>query len=817
MSETMTRAPTILLLIALLALAGARPAIAQPVPASQTQVEERIAAAKAVMMTDPAKAVAQAGAARALAMRLSGPDAKVNQATATWLMGEAYVRDNQLALGGRRIDEALAIVTREAAGSKLHGDVLLSRGNYRALTTNVAGALADFQTAFKIYRDIGEARSEAIALLTIATLHLDANDYKTGLKYADHALQVYQGDPQLMVSLHNNRGDMLSGLGRYADAEAEFGKALSLARGMNSDVLMLPILRNIAWNELAMNRLGQADLTVSEALRVMRRVNNPGESTKVLALAAQLNLQRHDLPRAKAFIEQAFAGDVATDDTQFWQAQKTAYEIYSALGDDRNALAHLEALKRLDDSTARLSASTNNALMTARFDFANQELKISRLQEDEAKRTLEYERARARTQQAIFVGSGITGTAIVGMLVFGLVTIRRSRNEVREANVHLAASNVALGKALAAKTEFLATTSHEIRTPLNGILGMTQVMLADRKLDPQVRDRIGVVHGAGVSMRALVDDILDVAKMETGNLTVERAPLDLPQMLRDVSRLWEEQAQGKGLTFELDLSAAPHRIESDPARLRQIVFNLLSNAMKFTRTGGVRLSVDVGEGARGEQLRITVRDTGIGIPADKLDLIFESFRQADAGTTRQFGGTGLGLAICRNIARALDGDVTVESRDGEGSCFTLTVPLVRVAEPEAVAAADTNDATLLIVDRNPISRAMLKTLFAARLPGVRVAGSVDEAGGIIAAGWVSRVLIDEMTARADGDVDAAIAAVAGVPVTLLWTAPTDADRAHFAAIGVDRLIAKPIAGNALVALVVSDDVTANQSIASNAA
>lgn len=813
----MVRGSTILTLFAFLSLSTGCPAYAQPAPAIEAQVVDHVAQAKGVMMTDPAKAAIEAGAARRLALRLTGPRGRVDLATATWLLGEAYVRDNQLALGGQRIDEAMAIVRKASRGSKLNGDVLLSRGNYRALTANVTGALADFQAAYAIYRDIGEIRGEAVTLLTIATLHLDANDYKSGLKYVDQALQLYQGDPPLMVSLHNNRGDMLRELGRFADAEVEFNKALVLARGMNSDVLALPILRNITWNELAANRLTLADGTIAEALRVMRRVNNAGESTKVLALAAQLDLQRGDLHNARILIEQAFAVDTKADDTQFWQAQKTAYEIYNALGDEKNALIHLQALKKLDDKTASLAASTNNALMTARFDFANQELKISRLQEDEAKRKLDYERTRAATQRAIFVGTGITALMIVGMLTFGVITLRRSRNEVRAANVDLASTNSALAKALAAKTEFLATTSHEIRTPLNGILGMTQVMLADAGLDERVRERIDVVHGAGVSMRALVDDILDVAKMETGNLTVERAPVDLPAMLRDVSRMWEEQARAKGIGFDLDLSRAPARIESDPARLRQVVFNLLSNALKFTQEGSIHVTCAEQRGSDGDRVAVVVRDTGIGIPPDKLELIFESFRQADAGTTRQFGGTGLGLAICRNIARAMGGEVTVESRVGEGSIFTLTVPLIRLADGAAIAAPGPGEASLLIVDRNPISRSMLKTLFAARVTSVSVCGSIADAAAMIGRGGVARIVIDEATLAAEGEPHGQLAMLAGVPLTVLWTNPDDDLRARFAALGVDQLIEKPIPGTVLVAKVVSGTNIQNEAIDSHAA
>ncbi|THD35456.1 MAG: hybrid sensor histidine kinase/response regulator [Sphingomonas sp.] len=589
---------------------------------------------------------------------------------------------------------------------------------------------------------------------------------------------------------------------------------MDLARGLKSPALLLPILRNVARNELAAGLLDDADRTLAEAFHLLGPTASSEERAKVLAVSAQARLQRHDLNGARAQIEQAFAGLDSADDTQFWQARKTAYEIYKALGDKPNALAQLEALKVLDDKIGKLRASTNTALMAARFDSANQDLKIAKLQADDAKRKLDFEQAKARTQFWIFVGSGISAMIIVGMLGFGLVTIRRSRNEVRAANVDLESTNAALGKALAAKTEFLATTSHEIRTPLNGILGMTQVMLADQRLDEATRDRIGVVHGAGVSMRALVDDILDVAKMETGNLTIERAPVDLPAMLKDVSRMWEEQARDKGLGFELDLAAAPPRIESDPARLRQVVFNLLSNALKFTQSGTIQVSSGVIETSEGEQMTVVIRDSGIGIPRDKLELIFESFRQADAGTTRQFGGTGLGLAICRNIARAMGGDVTVASEQGEGSTFTFALPLVRLAEEAPVSAAS-DAAALLIVDKNPISRAMLKTLFASRVAALKIAGSIDEAVAALAAGGIGRVLIDEVTVAMNGDAEGGVRALTGVPVSLLWTNPEDADRARFAAAGVDQLIAKPIAGAALVNAIVTHPT--NDDIASRAA
>jgi len=805
------RFAALLLIVAFLAM----PVVASAQGDSAAQFDSAIGDAKATMLTDPAKTIAKAKQARAIAERLNGQDRVVDVATAQWLEGEAHLRLNDIVTAGPLLDAAFAAL-KDAKASKLKGDVLRSRAGYHAASASVATALADYQSAFLIYRAIDDTRSQSIALLSIAALYQEANDYNTALKYYGQALDIYQGDPQLLVSIYNNRADALMELARYPDAERDFRAAFKLAQTMDSPVLEAQILRNAARNELLSGDLDAADRTIAQGFQLLSKSDSDGSAAQFWAVAAQAALQRGKVDQARTMIERAFVGvDIGNPTMVWWRAHKTAFEIYERLGDSQHALIHLVALKKLDDDNAKLVASHSTALMAARFDSANQSLKIAQLQRDEANRRAEYEKSRANTQFWIFVGSGVTAVAIVGMLGFGLVTIRRSRNEVRAANIDLEASNAALGKALAAKTEFLATTSHEIRTPLNGILGMTQVMLADRRLDPAMRDRISVVHGAGVSMRALVDDILDVAKMETGNLTIERAPVDLAAMLRDVSRMWQDQAAAKGVEFELDVSEAPPRIESDPARLRQIAFNLLSNALKFTQNGHIHVRSGVIQGADGEQVTIEIRDTGIGIPPDKLELIFESFRQADAGTTRQFGGTGLGLAICRNIARAMGGDVTVASVPGEGSTFTVAVPLIRVEEDEAAAVEHEHGRALLIVDKNPISRAMLKTLFAQRFPSLIAAGSIDEAAEMIEAGGIQRIVTDEATIAMDGDVEAAIGRLAGVPVSLLWTNPDTDDRTRLTAAGVDQVIAKPIAGAALVQTIVS--VAQNEDVDSRAA
>ncbi|WP_375427238.1 sensor histidine kinase [uncultured Sphingomonas sp.] len=469
----------------------------------------------------------------------------------------------------------------------------------------------------------------------------------------------------------------------------------------------------------------------------------------------------------------------------------TAYRVYRAVGNTKAALGHLEALKRLDDESTKLATQTSTALMGARFDFANQELRIARLKAEELRRSVAFEQDKARTERMIFAGAAAAAAIVLGLLLLGLFTIRRSRDAVRVANGDLEATNGALGKALAARTEFLATTSHEIRTPLNSILGMTEVMLTDDALPDAARDRIRLVHGAGETMRALVDDILDAAKIETGRLSLESEPFDLAGVLHDAALLWEDQVRAKGVAFAVDIDLPPARVLGDAARVRQVVCNLLSNAAKFTEAGAIGLSAI----RCGDAVAISVRDSGMGIAPDKLELIFESFSQADASTTRRFGGTGLGLSISRDLARAMGGDLVVASAQGQGSIFTFDLPVTD--HIEHVPAADTASGSdvLVIVDCNPIMRAMFGSLLAPRVGQVVLVGSTTDAIAAIEAHAPRAVLVDDAALGDGADRMAAAADRCGARVTVLRRPGDSAELPSSF-----RVIAKPIAGSELILL-----------------
>jgi signal transduction histidine kinase len=227
-----------------------------------------------------------------------------------------------------------------------------------------------------------------------------------------------------------------------------------------------------------------------------------------------------------------------------------------------------------------------------------------------------------------------------------------------------------------AKSEFLANMSHEIRTPMNGVMGMIELSLMN-PLDDETREYLGVAQSSATTLLALLNDILDVSKIEAGRLQIESVPFEPATLISEVVRLMTPGMNDKGLRAELNLPAdLPETLLGDPLRIRQVLLNLVGNAVKFTAEGSVAVNAEIIEKSTATlTLAIAVTDTGIGIPADRLQTIFQAFSQADSSTTRQYGGTGLGLTISRQLVQLMGGDITVTSETGRGSCFRFTLQL----------------------------------------------------------------------------------------------------------------------------------------------
>ncbi|HEV7327131.1 MAG TPA: response regulator [Bosea sp. (in: a-proteobacteria)] len=407
---------------------------------------------------------------------------------------------------------------------------------------------------------------------------------------------------------------------------------------------------------------------------------------------------------------------------------------------------------------------------------------------DECIETEDGERWLSWVETIVPVAAGHTVLQRVGREISGRIAAETALEEARSR----------AEEASAAKSRFLATVSHEFRTPLNGILGMAD-LLGDTKLDPEQGTYVKALRSSGEALLGLVDDILDFAKVEAGKLELAEAPFDPASLIEDVTELMAPRAQAKGIEISALLGPElPHRLVGDVERLRQILLNLVGNAVKFTQAGGVGIEAEI----VADKFVVAIADTGPGIPAERLTTIFEEFEQGGMSGHREQAGTGLGLAIARRLARAMGGEIEARNREAGGALFRLALPLRPAAAGTASPVApDWQGRSILVASAAPFSAAHIAAYL--ERTGAQALRACDHALALAALAGdakVSAVLVDHNLPGGEVGALAAAARRAGVADIVIMLAPTE--RRSFGspyAAGFTGFLVKPVRARSLQA------------------
>ncbi|GAB4127502.1 MAG: hypothetical protein Kow00104_12740 [Rhodothalassiaceae bacterium] len=681
---------------------------------------------------------------------------------------------------------------------------------------NAAEALSSYYDSWSIYRDLGDNAGMAMAHTGGARIYNEIGQHDRALANYRIALGRAEkaGDLFLRVRILNNIAYTLIRLGNPIEALATLDKADALNRELGNELMSAYLTDNRGEALLEAGRFEEAEAYLEESLRLGRKLGMDALISGTQYDIARLKLQQGDLDTAKA--QAMLSLELAHERRERPRERDTLAllsDINAALGDFETAFRELKESYAIRESIVDNATRQLAAVLEAQSTLERKEQEIALLQRDRRIDALRLDRERE------IRNLGTIGIVALLILLITLVSLLRSRiRATREAEARsreLLEAHRKLEEAHRAKSDFLAMTSHEVRTPLNGIMGMTQVLMRSG-LKAEDSARVRTIHQSAELLLALLNDILDMSKIEAGRVDIREEPFDLPELLESIRNLWMPRAADRGLELLFDQpDDMPRQVVGDAVRVRQILNNLISNALKFTSQGRIRLALVREDDG---MLRFSISDTGIGIEEADRDRIFAPFMQAQTGATREYGGSGLGLAICKNLVELMGGTIDYVSQPGKGTTFHFRLPLKEVAQsgdddppaecrlPAAQAQVVRERPLLLIAEDNEMNRIVIREMFHNQGYDLTFATNGVEAVEAVRRDLPDLVLMDIHMPVMGGMEAVAMIRTLGsgftaLPVIAITADAMDGDRRRILEAGMNDYISKPIDRLALLAMV----------------
>jgi signal transduction histidine kinase/DNA-binding response OmpR family regulator len=782
----------------------------QRAEAALKQAQDRVAELQALRTIVLARGIAgeEAGVAEYIERGLALARSLADTDSEAWLLSQrAWTLEGQgkHQAATASIDEAMALAKRSGLKRTL-AVIHWVHGNMLAQTNHYPLAQRSFDTSYALFESQQDRHGMALALSAIAKIALR---HSAGAQERDQAIEQWSKalaliDPQVHRSsaalFTYDIGLAQATAGRLQPALDAFSQSLALSRAIDNAY-------GIVLNQIEMAKVLLKQQRHAEALARLDAVQHGpqvDQSPRLqhAVLVEQAEAQAH-LGRRRESLESLARAETLLprirQPTAVARHHDSAANVHALFGEFEPAYRHRQ---REQQALAAYNEANNKRQLDelrVRFDVKLKDAENALLREREA------ESATRRTLLAVVLALTLLLSAAI------VFVLRRRTVEANARAAHQAALAAAESRAHQAKSAFLANMSHELRSPLNAMLGFARLLSRDASLAPRAREDLGVVLRSGEHLYGLINQVLEISKIEAGHVSAVAVDFDLHALLEELAELYSVNAQAKGLTLQLSIAAGtPRHVSADVVKVRQVLGNLLSNAIKFTSEGGVTLAA---RALDADRVQFTVTDTGTGIAAEDLPRLGAPFVQADAGR-RSAEGTGLGLAICRGFAHTMGGELTLDSTLGEGTraIFTLPMPEVEAVQVEPAIlprrvralAPDQPRLRILAVDDREEGRRLLSRLLAPMGFEVTEAGDGEQAVRAWRDGSPHLILMDMRMPVMDGlqatrliKAEAHSRQVAAPVIVALTASSFEEQRREILAAGCDDFLRKPFQEAAL--------------------